>query len=201
MTVRIHNIVTHTEVLGPKTRTAIWFQGCNKNCKGCMSKTTRSHTGGMLMTVDELFSKFSCISDIEGITLSGGEVFLQIDALYELLKKVKSETNLGVIIYTGFYLNELKELHNKKVDEIITGLCDLIIDGPYIEELNDGCSLKGSSNQNLNFITDRYREYKSLFESNKRNAEIIVSNDSMFIVGVPDKNTLETFENLSEKLS
>ena len=151
MKVKIHNIILHTKVLGPETRTAIWFQGCNKNCKGCMSQSTRNINGGKTVDVDKLCESFLKLDDIEGITLSGGEVFLQIDALHDLLKIVRAQSDLGVIIYTGFYIDELRKMDNPKVNEILDGLADIIIDGPYIEELNDGKSLKGSSNQNVNF--------------------------------------------------
>lgn len=200
MKVKIHNIVLHTKVLGPETRTAIWFQGCNKNCKGCMSQSTRDINGGKTVDINRLCESFINLDDIEGITLSGGEVFLQIDALYELLKMVRNKSKLGVIIYTGFYIKELKEMNNPKVDEILNGLADIIIDGPYIDELNDGKSLKGSSNQTVNYITDRYVNYKDMYDSDNRNAELYVNEKDLFFVGIPDRKTLESWNKISDKL-
>lgn len=199
MKVKIHNIVLHTKVLGPETRTAIWFQGCNKNCKGCMSQSTRDINGGKTVDINRLCESFINLDDIEGITLSGGEVFLQIDALYELLKTVRNKSKLGVIIYTGFYIKELKEMNNPKVDEILNGLADIIIDGPYIDELNDGKSLKGSSNQTVNYITDRYVKYKDMYDSDNRNAELYVNEKDLFFVGIPDRKTLESWNKISDK--
>lgn len=200
MKVKIHNIILHTKVLGPETRTAIWFQGCNKNCKGCMSQSTRNINGGKTVDVDKLCESFLKLDDIEGITLSGGEVFLQIDALHELLKIVRAQSDLGVIIYTGFYIDELRKMDNPKVNEILDGLADIIIDGPYIEELNDGKSLKGSSNQNVNFITDRYTKYSDIYDAESRNAELYVNEKDLFFVGIPDKKTLESWNKISDKL-
>lgn len=200
MKVRIHNMILHTNVLGPEVRTAIWFQGCNKNCKGCMSQSTKDVSGGKLVDIEDLCESFIALDDIEGITISGGEVFLQIDALYELLKIVRSKSNLGIIIYTGFYIKELEAMGNPKVDEILNGLADIIIDGPYIEELNDGKSLKGSSNQTVNFITDRYLKYSDMYNSDNRNAELYVNEKDLFFVGIPDKKTLESWGKISDTL-
>lgn len=200
MKVKIHNVILHTKVLGPETRTAIWFQGCNKNCKGCMSQSTRDINGGKTVEIDKLCETFLKLNDIEGITLSGGEVFLQVDALYELLKTVKSKSNLGVIIYTGYYIDELKRMNNPKINEILGGLADIIIDGPYIDELNDGKSLRGSSNQKVNFITDRYLKYKDMYEADNRNAELYVNEKDLFFVGIPDKGTLGSWNKISDKV-
>ena len=200
MKARIHNMILHTNVLGPEVRTAIWFQGCNKNCKGCMSQSTKDVSGGKLVDIEDLCESFIVLDDIEGITISGGEVFLQIDALYKLLKIVRSKSNLGIIIYTGFYIKELEAMGNPKVDEILNGLADMIIDGPYVEELNDGKSLRGSSNQTVNYITDRYKKYNDMYESDKRNTELYVRENELFFVGVPDKKTLGSLDKLSGKL-
>ena len=201
MQARIHNIVSHTNVLGPGTRAAIWFQGCNKNCMGCMSQTTRDISGGKIYDVDKICSDIVSLTDIEGITLSGGEVFLQIDALYDLLKRIRSTSDLGVIIYTGFYLQELREMNNPKVNEIIDGLADIIIDGPYIDDLNDGVSLKGSSNQNVHFITDRYIMHKDMYEKKQRNAEVYVNGNELFFVGIPEKKTLDSWKKISGNIN
>ena len=200
MKARIHNMVKHTRVLGPETRAAIWFQGCNRNCKGCMSQTTRNTDGGKIVNVECLCDELLSINDIEGVTISGGEVFLQIDALYEILKTIRTKSDLGIIIYTGFYIDELKKMNNEKVNEILCGLTDIIIDGPYIEELNDGMSLKGSRNQTVNFITDRYRKYAEMYETEQRNTELYINNDELFFVGIPDKNTLSVWNKIEQKV-
>lgn len=194
-------MVRHTNVLGPGNRSAIWLQGCNRRCIGCMSPSTQRLDGGKLVPVEQLLKEILSISGIEGITISGGEPFLQIEALYELLSTLKMQSSLSVIIYTGFTIEELHSMNNSKVESILAKFTDVLIDGEYIEELNDGVALRGSSNQKVYFLTDRYREHKSLYESTSRNAEVIVSKNELFFIGIPEKQTLNEWCNVTSTLS
>lgn len=192
-TVRIHNLIKSTKVLGPGNRAAIWFQGCMRNCPGCMSPDSRTLTAGTVIPVEKLVKFFLSLNDIEGITISGGEPFLQIDALYALVKSIKKNSNLSVIIYTGFTLNELQKMDNEEVNELLNKMVDILIDGEYVDELNDGVALRGSSNQKVNFLSDRYKNCADMYSSKNRNAEIMISDKELFFVGIPEKDTLQTW--------
>lgn len=198
--VRLHNVVMKTTALGPGTRMAIWFQGCKRNCKNCMSPKSRPINGGKECSIDKILNAVYSAKDIEGITISGGEPFLQIQPLYDLLFAIRQKTELGIIIYTGYTLDELSKLNNQMVNHIITKLADVIIDGEYIDELNDGKSLKGSSNQKVHFITDRYVPFKDLYNGDNRDVQVFVSDSEAFFVGIPDKDTLRTWKQVSEEL-
>ena len=100
-----------------------------------------------------------------------------------------------MILYSGYYLGELREMQDVKTDEILSML-DVLIDGPYIEELNDGISLRGSSNQGVHFLTDRYTPYRELYSRPVRRVEMHMTGNGISIIGVPDKTTLETLDNL-----
>ena len=65
---------------------------------------------------------------------------------------------------------------------------DLLIDGPYIEELNDGKGLRGSSNQRLHFLTNKLLPFKEHLEKGGRNNEVILESNGMHIVGIPRKD-------------
>lgn len=199
-TIRLHNIYMHTTALGPGTRIAIWLQGCKRHCKGCMSPKSRPLNGGRIVDLDALIEVICAAEDVEGVTISGGEPFLQLQPLYKLLKEVKKRTSLGIIIYTGNTMDELRQMNDPTVDEIITSLADLIIDGEYVDELNDGCSLKGSSNQTVNFISDRYLPYRALYEGRERNVQIEVADGEAFFIGVPDRDTFESWRKAADDL-
>lgn len=187
--VRLHNVAYRTRVLGPGERFAIWFQGCRRRCKGCMSESSRPLDGGRLASISKLCEAILSQRGLEGVTISGGEPFLQPEALFCLLEKIRHNANLGVIVYTGFTLEQLRELNNPWIDMALNGYIDLLIDGEYIDELNDGKSLKGSANQRLLFLTDRYLSDKGLYEGTTRNAEVRLSGNDVFFVGIPSRET------------
>lgn len=197
--VRIHGILWKTKALGPGTRVALWLQGCERRCEGCMSLESRPLTGGKVVSIQKLAEKISEVSDTEGVTISGGEPFLQADALYALLTELKKRSDLGVIIYTGYTVEELAALHNEKIDAILNGLADLIIDGEYVEDLNDGRSLIGSANQVPHFLTDRYKPYEEMYTSKKRNVEIIATQDEVLLTGIPDKEMLKAWMEMKKE--
>lgn len=196
---RVYHRLKNTNVLGPGTRYAIWLQGCDKNCPFCMSPETRDRRGGFLMDVKRIYEELVSCDSIEGITVSGGEPFLQFSPLYELLRLIKTGTDLSVVIYTGYYLQELAAKNEPKIHSIINDLSDIIIDGPYLEELNDGLSLRGSSNQNIHVLSDRYKQtVKELYGVQGRRAEIRLSKEEAFLIGIPDKNGYEMWKRVAD---
>lgn len=192
-TVRLHNMIMKTTALGPGDRIAVWFQGCKKRCKGCMSPLSRSLDGGVVCSTEKIIDIICSAKGIEGVTISGGEPFVQIEQLHMILSEIKRRTSLGVIIYTGYTLEEIKTWNNNLANEILESLSDIVIDGEYIEELNNGTCLRGSDNQRVNFITDRYLAYKELYDSRQRDVQVFINNNKALLVGIPDKNTLKSW--------
>lgn len=169
-----------TETLGPGKRFAIWVQGCNRHCKGCIAPDTWDLDGGYEVSIEELAEEINA-NDIDGITISGGEPFLQQDALYELINKIRDKKDLGVIIYTGYKYQEI-------ATSSLTSLADLIIDGEYDEKLNDNKSLRGSSNQNIVCLTDKYKNMiTEYYGRTGRKIELIVSDGVVKMIGIPIK--------------
>lgn len=177
-----------TTALGPYNRYVIWVQGCNKNCAGCISIDSRPLDGGYGISIYDLVDDIINTSEIEGITISGGEPYLQSEALVRLILEIKKIKDLGIILYTGFNFSEIEE-------NVLTNLCDLIIDGEYIEELNDDLSLRGSSNQRLWFISDRYKdEAPKAYGVKGRKVEIQINNERTSMIGIPGKEFLKAIE-------
>ena len=185
MDLNIYMMPVITESLGPYKRCAFWVQGCKKRCKGCIAKEAQSLDGGQKINVEELAEYISKQDDIEGITISGGEPFLQQDAICELIDVIRTEKDLGIIIYTGMNYQEISETQLSKK-------CDLIIDGEYVDELNDDKSLRGSSNQNIICVSERYKDcVDTYYGVPGRKVEIIQRNKSFDLVGIPSRNLLE----------
>lgn len=183
MKIRLYMTHSTTEVLGPYKRYALWVQGCNKRCKGCISPDSQPLEGGYLTDVECLVSEILTKHNIEGITISGGEPFLQQEALCELIDQIRNKRDFGVIIYTGMLYSEIQETP-------LAQRCDLIIDGEYIEELNDDKSLRGSSNQNVICITDRYADMVDRYYGQPgRKIELILIDGQVSMAGIPAKDT------------
>jgi len=93
---------------------------------------------------------------IEGITISGGEPFLQAGALVRLIDKIRAVADYGVICYTGYVLEDLQQSDNPAHHALLQRI-DLLIDGPYLQQHHADLLWRGSANQQLIPLTDRYR--------------------------------------------
>ena len=167
--------------LGPGLRYAIWLQGCPFDCDGCITPEAKPVVANKIYTIDSI-CKDIISSKCEGLTISGGEPFLQAEGLQKLLTTVhQARPNLTVIIFTGF----LKE--NLLGAEALAVLkhTDLLIDGPDNKTFNDGKGLRGSSNQKFHFLTNRLLPWKEKIVSGKRSLEISFNNGIIESVGIP----------------
>jgi len=151
----VHGVVPLSRANGPGDRMVIWLQGCNLKCPGCFNPETHPRKPHRLMTVDAVFDRIrESSSTIEGITLSGGEPLEQINPLINLLQRVRFATSLSVVLFSGY---ELEKINKMKKGEHLLKMVDALIAGPYIEHLRLSQNLTGSSNQQIHFLTDRYR--------------------------------------------
>lgn len=131
----------------------------------------------------------------DGLTISGGEPFLQAEALCELIECIKEKRDIGIIVYTGYVLEEIQQSKNQHMRNLLSQI-DLLVDGPYVEELNDGMNLRGSSNQRVIALTDRYKSDVDNYGSKKSEVEFFIKEEKVMIVGVPDSTTLSRFKNV-----
>ena len=85
---------------------------------------------------------------LKGITLSGGEPFMQAKQLSILIDKIK-DSNLDIITYTGFKYEDL--INNSNDENSFMELLirtDILIDGKFEEDKkDDSLMFRGSSNQ------------------------------------------------------
>ena len=176
---RIHQIIEQTRANGPGVRLGIWVQGCSRNCPGCINPETHDITKGDEMHPEEILSIIlEHEKEIDGISISGGEPLDQSEDLLELLQLIKNKTELSIILWTGYTRNELEQ---RKLEERLVKLVDLIIIGPYIEKFHEPRGLKGSSNQEYIFFSKKYDEQDLL---KVPSAEIIFVEGEMQISGI-----------------
>ena len=149
-------------------------------------------------TAESLYAWVKSCEGIEGVTISGGEPFEQdLPELFAFLRLVRQDPRrLSVLCYTGRMLEEL--LDDDSTRAVLEGI-DVLIDGPYMQELNDGHKWRGSSNQRIHVIN---REFQSLFANvpneYDRTIEVALNKElRMEITGIPPQGFLEK---IKEKL-
>lgn len=181
----IYHICEQSIALGPGTRYVIWVQGCLQNCKGCVTPQSRPIVAKHLIPIDKLANPIVQNKKIDGITISGGEPFLQASNLAKLLELVKqSRPELTVLVFSGYKYEQLSTDTAKRLLQYI----DLLIDGPFIDELKEEKGLRGSSNQRFHFLTERLRLYQDELENGCRNNEVIIGENGTHILGIPRKD-------------
>ena len=133
---------------GPGVRVSLFVSGCRNNCPGCFNKESQDFNYGELF----IFNTFQELMDslkpdhIEGLTILGGDPFEpeNIVELTDICKSVKQYYPTKTIwIYTGYLWDDFK-------DHEIMNYIDVLVDGPFIEDLKDlRLRFRGSSNQRI----------------------------------------------------
>ena len=160
MTLRIARFTLACSVLGPGLRGVLWTMGCRRHCPGCVSPEMQPFQGGEEVKTEELAEKFLANPDIEGLTFSGGEPMEQAAALNELISILRKKRDLSFFCFTGFLYEELLEHGTADQKELLNQL-DILVDGPFVQEQYANLLWRGSANQRVHFLTDRYSEWKT----------------------------------------
>jgi anaerobic ribonucleoside-triphosphate reductase activating protein len=158
MLLQVAQIVPCTEAEGPGRRFALWFQGCPLRCPGCCNPEFIPFAGGESMPLAEVVSHLDAAraEGIEGITLLGGEPLAHAAGSAALAAAAR-ERGLTVMVFSGYTLEQARELADSAVGELLART-DILVDGPYVRELPDTARRWiGSTNQRIHFLTDRYR--------------------------------------------
>ena len=142
---------------GNGLRVTVWVAGCSNRCPGCHNQHTWNYNQGnpIMQAMDEI-NEWINRKYINGLTVSGGDPFSQtdenLDKLHEFLLTFKSEhMDKNIWLYTGEIFEHALE---HPIKRRIIELCDVIIDGPFINELRDTTlAFRGSSNQRIIDVT------------------------------------------------
>ena len=144
------NIQSDSIVDGEGIRSVIWFQGCSHNCPGCHNPETHDFNAGELVSLDEMKEQIDELEYQAGVTFSGGDPMMQVEALTELAAYVKSK-GMNVWCYTGFTFEELMTLaekndnYRKALEQI-----DVLVDGKFVMDLKSfDVQFRGSSNHRI----------------------------------------------------
>lgn len=158
---RYAKIENYSIANGDGLRVVLWCQGCSLHCKGCHNSGTWDFNSGLEWTKESEDYLFELLNNnqIKGITFSGGHP-LEKENIFEVSKivtRIKCELpDKDIWLYTGWKYEDLLVRANKSTtaeDKILKKLLskiDILVDGPFIEELRDlSLAYRGSSNQRI----------------------------------------------------
>jgi anaerobic ribonucleoside-triphosphate reductase activating protein len=182
-------IAARTQALGPGMRAAIWVQGCPLDCPGCLAPQWIPFVPAMKLAPEEILEQIE-LEGISGLTFSGGEPMMQAAGLAELIRLARQKKKLDLICFTGFrYERLLKNPPKEGVLDLLAQI-DVLIDGPFVQSLNDSRGLRGSSNQRIIHLTSKLKGFD--FESQTRRMEITISEGELVFIGIPTADILST---------
>lgn len=170
--------------LGYGKRLGVWFQGCPRRCEGCLSPELQPFGAGKECTPEEVLDQIPKGELPDGLTVSGGEPFSQPEGLLAMIRQYRKRYPGDVLVFTGYRLDELKRLDSPVVEQIL-GETDILVDGVYEAELDDGRGLRGSSNQVIHRFRSRERYEQA--ENWERKLQCIWMPECLWMVGIPPK--------------
>lgn len=184
--------------LGCGRRVGIWTIGCPHACPGCSNPELWDCDPARDIPVPEIMQMITAgKGKIDGVTITGGEPFLQKQELHALVRAIKASVTDDIMVYTGYTLKQLQEFEDSSVNSILSSIT-VLIDGIYQDALNDGVGLRGSANQQVHIMDPRYERFRPVLESGRRQVQNVHYGNNLFSVGIPMKNFREVLvKNLS----
>lgn len=154
---------------------SLFVQGCPFHCFGCFNSETWNFDGGKEWT-EETEDKFMKLIDrpyIKRISFLGGEPLAEqnLDDVLSLIKEIRiSFPEKTIWLYTGYSYSDIfrgqssclsqEGLNNFKRREIIK-LCNIVVDGEYIDEQKDlTLKWRGSKNQRVIDVQQTLKQEK-----------------------------------------
>jgi anaerobic ribonucleoside-triphosphate reductase activating protein len=139
------------------------------------------------MSVDQLAARVLATSGIEGVTFVGGEPFAQAWALAALARRIR-RAGLSVMVYSGYTLAELTSGKLPSAKKLLRS-SDLLMDGRFRSDLPTLKPWRGSDNQRLISLSDRYaHEVDAWNQPVGQMFEMRVRSDgTLEVLGIPPK--------------
>ena len=170
---------SRSRAVGPGERFSIYTQGCPFKCPECFNPELHTLIEKNIIPIDDLVNLIISTKNIEGLTIGGGEPLIQEETVTKLCRQIRDKSGLSIILYTGYTIDEIE---NSPVLKYI----DVLIDGRFDVSKKIQNDLRGSSNQMIHCITERYSQNNLVPE-----ADItfhLAPTGEMHITGFPQKN-------------
>lgn len=137
---------------GEGVRCSLYVSGCKFNCPGCYNKVAQNFHFGTPYTEeleDQIINDLSQ-SYVQGLTLLGGEPFLNTQVCIRLAKRIRQEFGhtKDIWSWTGYTWDELMLESADKLE--LLSLIDILVDGRFLEAQKDlTLQFRGSANQRI----------------------------------------------------
>ncbi|CAM3221290.1 anaerobic ribonucleoside-triphosphate reductase activating protein [Vagococcus fessus] len=137
---------------GEGVRCSFYVSGCLFACKGCYNKAIQNFNYGQPYTteVENQIIEDVGQSYVQGLTLLGGEPFLNTEVCLSLVNRVRATfgTTKDIWAWSGYTFEELLQESDDKLD--LLHQVDILVDGRFELELLDlNLQFRGSRNQRI----------------------------------------------------
>ena len=187
---KIDRLLFPIETLGPGKRLVIWTKGCSKHCYRCANPELWDAENAREISVKELAGIIHNIhsqTPVEGLTFTGGDPLEQAEELLELLTELK-DIIPDILVYTGYTYEELKADWPEEMLKRLEQYVSVLIDGPYIDEKNNACPLRGSDNQEIYFFDKNYEAQYRDYLARDREIQNVYMGNRLISVGIHNRN-------------
>ena len=151
------SITTCDVANGEDIGVVLWVSGCDVQCSGCHNKGTWNPESGKHFGKEDLDILLNELNKehIKRFTLSGGHPLMPCnrEIVSLLLQRIRRDfgDSIQIWLYTGYKYEDM----DSECKSICNKHCDVVVDGPYIEELKDlSLPFRGSKNQRIIRIKD-----------------------------------------------
>lgn len=155
---------------GEGVRCSLYVSGCLFACEGCYNRVAQSFNYGEVYTqeleqriLDDLAAPYC-----QGLTLLGGEPFLNTQILIPLCRAVRERfgDKKDIWSWTGYYWEEMLRESEDKLE--LLSLIDVLVDGRFELSKKDlTLQFRGSSNQRIIDVkSSLWRDKLILWEAN-----------------------------------
>ncbi|MQS88808.1 anaerobic ribonucleoside-triphosphate reductase activating protein [Companilactobacillus mishanensis] len=137
---------------GEGVRCSLYVSGCLFRCPGCYNVAAQNFHYGKPYTqaledkiIEDLSQPY-----VQGLTLLGGEPFVNTQVCLKLCQRVRSEFghDKDIWSWTGYEWDELQKESEDKLE--LLSLLDILVDGRFLKDKMDlTLQFRGSSNQRI----------------------------------------------------
>lgn len=147
---------------GEGVRCSLYLSGCKFHCEGCYNQATWNFRYGSPYTkeLEERIMTDLSQSYVQGLTLLGGEPFLNTGVALPLVKRIRAELpEKDIWSWTGYTWEELLQEDETKL-ELLRNI-DILVDGRFkLSKKNLLLQFRGSSNQRIIDVKKSLAEHR-----------------------------------------